>query len=180
MSPRLSNGIPIRIGNRDFLTGSKRYRACLPCSVAGTREVCQDTPLPKPNGWFCPGSHFFLFLFFDHFMHMCIIDLGHLHLTFLSPHTAEPLQFFSSPPPVFMPYCWFVVHWVDCLHEQGWRVFFFFLLESIGNLPVFQQSRKPHPHPPATIRGPYFSFSPGPGALHQEHVFWNSHFNVFS
>lgn len=98
MSPRLSNGIPIRIGNRGFLADSKRYRACLPCSVAGTREVCQDTPLPKPNGWFCPGSHFFLFLFFEHFMHMCIIDLGHFTSHFSLPTLLNP--FSSSQVPL--------------------------------------------------------------------------------
>lgn len=142
MSPRLSNGIPIRIGNRGFLADSKRYRACLPCSVAGTREVCQDTPLPKPNGWFCPGSHFFLFLFFEHFMHMCIIDLGHFTSHFSLPTLLNPFSSSQVPLLFLCPIVGllYIELRIACMSKGGG----FFLLESIGNLPVFQQSRKPH------------------------------------
>lgn len=92
MSPILSNGIPIRIGSRDFLADGENAMAtgaCLPCSVAGTREVCQDILLPKPNGWFCPGSHFFLFL---------ILWLFHAYV--------HSRSYSSSPHIPLFPHCW--------------------------------------------------------------------------
>lgn len=185
----LSNVIPlIRIGNHYFLAGVENTvgtGACLPSSVAGAREVYPGTCCPNPAVGLLQAAISFLFLCFDHSMHVYMI----VWVIFTSQYSLPTLLNPSGSSQV--PLCSHVLVFVGStllslgpftklslgrgLFTGAWETYQW-----------FQHWRKcpPCPSPPAPVSCPggctsvsLTSLQPGPTALYQQHyVFGNSRF----
>lgn len=122
---------------------------------------------PNPMVGFVQAAIFLVFILwpFHAYVHNRSCSSSHIPLF---PHCWTPSVLLKSPScfHVLLLVCgtlsWGLLAWA---RVEGF--FFFFFWRALETCQCSSSQESSTPHPPATIRCPYFSFSPGPGALHQ-------------